>query len=95
LPKKYPTLKPNEIIQCLKALGFVYTKSQGDHDYYEKGERIVQVDMGEKGGFATPGMQIIINNTGYSREQFYGATKKTAKKIRAHPLSKEELKNLD
>jgi predicted RNA binding protein YcfA (HicA-like mRNA interferase family) len=95
LPKQYPSLKPKEVIQCLQALGFVYTKSQGDHDYYEKGNRIVQVDMGEKQGFATPGMQIIINNSGYPREVFYGATKKTAKKIGIHPLSKEELKNLD
>lgn len=95
MPKKYPTLKPKEVIQCLQALGFVYTKSQGDHNYYEKGNRIVQVDMGEKEGFATPGMQIIINNSGYTREVFYGATKKTAKKIGKHPLSKEELKNLD
>ena len=63
LPKKYPSLKPNEVIQCLKTLGFIYTKSHGDHVYYEKGDRIVQVDMGEKQGFASPGMQIIINNS--------------------------------
>lgn len=95
MPKKYPSLKPNEIIQCLKALGFIYTKSHGDHDYHEKGNRIVQVDMGEKEGFGTHGMQIIIHNSKYSREVFYGATKKTAKKIGMRPLSKEELKNLD
>lgn len=51
--------------------------------------------MGEKEGFGTPGMQIIIHNSKYSREVFYGATKKTAKKIGMRPLSKEELKNLD
>jgi hypothetical protein len=82
-------------VQCLKALYFIYTKSDGDHDYYEKGDRVVQVDMGEKQGFGTAGMQIIINNSKYSREIFYGATKKTAKKIGVRPLSKEELKNLD
>lgn len=95
MPKKYPSLKPNEVIRCLKALGFVYIKCQGDHYYYEKGDRIVQVDIGEKQGFASPGMQIIINNSGYSREIFYGATKKTAKKIGIPPLSKEKLKNID
>lgn len=95
MPKKYPSLKPKEVIQCLKALGFVYTKSEGDHDYYEKPDKIVQVDMGEKEGFASPGMQIIINNSGYSREIFYRATKSTAKKIGMPPLSKEELRNID
>lgn len=95
MPKKYPPLKPNEIIQVLKALGFIYTKSDGDHNFYQKGHRIVQVDMGETEGFRTPGMQIIINNSEYSREIFYRATKRTAKKIGMRPLSKQELKNLD
>lgn len=95
MPKQYPSLKPNEVVQCLKALGFLYTKSDGDHDYYEKGHRLVQVDMGEKHGFASPGMQIIINHSEYSREIFYRATKKTAKKIGMHILSEEELRNLD
>ena len=94
MPKKYPSLKPNEVVQCLKALSFIYTKSQGDHNYYEKGGKIVQVDMGEKQGFATPGMQIIISNSGYSREVFYRATKRTAKKIGMPPLFKEELRDL-
>jgi len=76
-------------------LGFVYTKSDGDHDYYEKGDNVVQVDMGEKTGFGTPGMQIIIDNSGYSREVFYRATKRTAKKINKPTLSKPELQTLD
>ena len=95
MPKQYPSLKPNEVIQCLETLGFIYIKSKGDHRYYEKGYRLVQVDMGEKQGFATPGMQIIINNSKYSREIFYRATKKTAKKIGMSVLPEEELRNLD
>ncbi len=95
MPKKYPSLKPIEVIQCLKALGFQHTKDDGDHKYFEKGGAIVQVDMGEKQGFATPGMQIIIRNSGLSRDIFYRATKKTAKKIGMSLLSEEELKNLD
>lgn len=51
--------------------------------------------MGEKEGFGPAGMQIIINDSGFSREIFYRATKKTAKKINKPPLSKEELKKID
>jgi len=51
--------------------------------------------MGEKQGFASPGMQIIINNSGYSREIFYRATEKTASKIGMPALTKEELKKID
>jgi len=51
--------------------------------------------MGEKSGFASPGMQIIIGNSGYSRKIFYRATKKTAKKIGMPFLTDEELKNLN
>jgi hypothetical protein len=76
-------------------LGFEHTKDEGDHKYFEKGGELVQVDMGEKQGFGTVGMQIIINNSGYSRDLFYRATKKTAKKIGMSPLSNEKLKTLD
>jgi hypothetical protein len=76
-------------------LGFKYLKSRGDHNHYIKGDKIVQVDMGEKEGFGPAGMQIIINDSGFSREIFYRATKKTAKKINKPPLSKEELKKID
>ncbi len=95
MSKKYPSLKPNEVCKCLEALGFEHTKFVGDHKYYEKGDRIAQVDMGEKAGFGTPGMKIIINNTGYDAEVFYRATKKTAKKINKTPLTAEELSELD
>jgi hypothetical protein len=95
LPKQYPSLKPKEVIQCLKALGFVYVKFDGDHKNYEKGNYSVQVDMGEINGFGTAGMQIIINNCGYSREIFYRATKNTAKKIGMSPFSKDELRNVN
>lgn len=94
MPKTYPSLKPREIIQCLEALGFVHTKDKGDHKFFEKGVHVVQVDMGEKQGFASPGMQIIMANSGYSREIFYRATKKTARKIGMSPLTEDELKNL-
>jgi len=95
LPSQYPSLKPKEICNCLLALGFVYTKYRGDHQYYEKGDSVVQVDTGEKTGFGTPGMKIIICNSGYSREIFYRATKRTAKKINKKPLTKKELAKID
>lgn len=95
MPSKYPSLKPKEICDCLKSLGFQSTKYRGDHAYWEKGDRIVQVDMGEKAGFGIPGMKIIIKSTGYDPEVFYRATKKSALKINKKPLTAEELSNLD
>lgn len=95
MPRQYPSLKPNEVIKCLEALGFVYVKFRGDHAYYVKGDRIVQVDTGEKQGFGVAGMQIIINDSGFPREIFYRATKKTANKINKPHLTKEELSKID
>ena len=78
------------------ALGFIKKAGRpGDHDYYEKGKYLVQIDTGEKHGFGTPGMKIIIDKTGYSAEIFYRATKETAKKINKKPLTKKELEELD
>ena len=80
------------------ALGFKTAKAKqtsGDHRHYEKGDRIVQVDMGEKKGFATPGMKLIINATRYDRVTFYRATKRTAKKINLNELTDAEKATLD
>jgi hypothetical protein len=70
-------------------------KFRGDHAYYVKGDKIVQVDTGEKQGFGLAGMQIIVNDSGYSRQIFYRATKRTAMKINKPPLTQEELKRID
>jgi len=69
------------VCRILKSLGYELKGFLGDHKIYEDGQgHNVHVDMGER-EFGTPGMTIIIRNTGLSREEFYGATKESAKKI--------------
>jgi len=82
LSKKYPPLYPKQICKILVSLGFRHTKNQGDHRYYEDDEGyIVQVDMGDKRGFCPDAIQFFLQQSGVTREKFYGATKATAKKI--------------
>lgn len=84
MPKKYPPLTPREVIQILKALEFDHKRTTGDHEHYEKrhsGKRhLVTVDTGAN-QFDAHYLKSIISQSGYSRNQFYGATPRTAKKI--------------
>lgn len=81
MPRRYPPLTPKQVCKNLKSLGFEHTGNYGDHRIYEdEAGHHVQVDMGEK-DFGPRGMKIIIGNSGFSREQFYGATKMTARKL--------------
>jgi len=84
--KKYPSLSPSEVISILKAKGFSFKRQTGSHQHYEcaSGEggtrRVVTVDISID-QFWEELMKSMIRQSGLSREQFYGATKKTAKKI--------------
>lgn len=73
-------------MEILKALGFVFKRQDGtSHEQYEKaaegaqGRRIVTVDTAERdfGDFLIKSM---IAQSGYSRNDFYGATKRSARK---------------
>lgn len=83
---RYPLLKPKEVIAILIALGFSCKRTDGSHSHYERPasegrERaIVTVDLGYD-QFSTRMMKNIIGQSKFSRTEFYGATKKTAKRI--------------
>jgi predicted RNA binding protein YcfA (HicA-like mRNA interferase family) len=83
--RKYPPLTPSEVVAIVEALGFKLKNTTGDHRQYERSadrvrpRSIVTVDMGEKdfGEFHLPSM---IRQSNFSRDEFYGATKRTARR---------------
>jgi predicted RNA binding protein YcfA (HicA-like mRNA interferase family) len=88
MPKKYPPLTAAEVVAILKSLGFIYSHSGGGHDFYKKTHsgkaHTVTVDA-KYSPFDDFLLKSMIAQSGYTREQFYGATKNTAKKIGVAP----------
>jgi predicted RNA binding protein YcfA (HicA-like mRNA interferase family) len=78
--EKYPPLTPDEVIKILASKGFLHTGTEGSHRQYEKGSRKVTVDAAMR-DFGIDLMQSMIRQSGMDREEFYSATKATAKKI--------------
>jgi len=79
--KKYPRLTPKEVEDILITLGFSYARQKGSHKFFkDKSGHLVMVcqnwDL-----IDDDGMKSIIKNTGRSREEFYLATKASAKKL--------------
>ncbi|HID87585.1 MAG TPA: addiction module toxin, HicA family [Anaerolineae bacterium] len=84
MPKKYPPLTPDEVVAILLARGFVLHRTRGSHAHYRgiiKGVKcLVTVDMHYK-EFDVGRIKDMMQQANLSREEFYGSTKKTAKKI--------------
>jgi len=92
--RKYPPLKPREIINILIARGFSLLRTRGDHQYFGrtvKGKKkMTHVDMGA-GEYGSRLIKQVIKQSGMDRKQFYASTKTCAKKINVKPATKEEL----
>lgn len=73
--KKLLLLKPREVKANLKALGFVYKRTDGSHETWERaadGKRIravVTVDVG-KTQFDEYLMKMMIRQSGFEQEEF-------------------------
>lgn len=84
--RKYPPLSPLEVINILQALGFSLKRQTGSHQHYEglaedgTSRKIVTVDCSID-DFWEDIMKSVIRQSGWSREKFYRATRKTGKKI--------------
>jgi predicted RNA binding protein YcfA (HicA-like mRNA interferase family) len=84
--RKYPPLKHREVCAILKALGFAPIRQVGSHCQWErpadatKGRKLVPIDDYEE--FEQRLLKIMIEQSGFTRVEFYGATRETAKKIR-------------
>lgn len=83
--KKYPPLTPSEVTAILSTLGFVFKNKEGSHSQYERcadGKRlraVVSVDTAER-EFDDFLIKSMIGQSKFTRDQFYGATKRTAKR---------------
>lgn len=80
-----PPLTPVEVIAILLSLGFVFKSQEGSHRHFEYSadalykRSIVTVDMACK-EFDDYLMKSMIRQSNRTREQFYGATKRSARK---------------
>jgi len=85
--RKYPPLLGREVREILVALGFVKKSPTGSsHEQWERaassGHRraVVTVDQNES-PFNEYITKMMINQSTFTREEFYGSTEGTAKKI--------------
>lgn len=84
--KRYRPLSTSEVVAILTELGFHYKRQDGSHAQFERPaddkmeRRLVTVDMSVD-EFWVEIIKSMIRQSGFSREQFYRATKKTAKKL--------------
>jgi predicted RNA binding protein YcfA (HicA-like mRNA interferase family) len=84
MPKRFPPLTTSEVVSILNALGLRYAGSKGGHDFYKGvrggAERKVTVDP-KQSPFDDFLLRSMVSQAGSDRDEFYRATKKTAKKI--------------
>ena len=84
MSKRYPPLLRREIIQIVRARGFVHDRTRGGHSQYKglvrNKPRLVTIDT-QANTYAKDLLKSIIRQSGLTREEFYCSTKKTAKKI--------------
>lgn len=83
MPRRYPPLSPAQVRRILRACDFVYDRTTGSHEQWVlegKSRHIVTVDAAVQ-EFGVRLMKSMINQSGLTRAEFYGATKQTAKKI--------------
>ena len=83
--RKYPPLKNREVTAILVALGFSLVRQESSHAQYERpadashSRALVTVD--NYPDFEEKMIKNLISQSGFSREEFYRATKATGKKI--------------
>jgi predicted RNA binding protein YcfA (HicA-like mRNA interferase family) len=84
--KRYPPLTPKQVVSILEELSFSFKRQDGSHAQYEKlaadgkTRTVVTVDMAVD-EFWVDLIKNMIQQSGYTREEFYRATKSTGKKI--------------
>jgi predicted RNA binding protein YcfA (HicA-like mRNA interferase family) len=84
--RKFPPLKHSEVVAIMLALGFTPKHQVGSHVMYERladprlSRKVVPVDDYDE--FEEKLLRRLIHETGFTRKEFYEATRRTAKKIR-------------
>src|SRR5688572_15317291 len=83
--RKYPPLTPDEVVDIITALGFVKKGQTGSHAQYYRGAKgkhaasLVSVDI-HYDQFDDELIKRMIDQSTHSRDEFYAATKRSAKK---------------
>ena len=83
--RSYPTLTPAEVCEILRELGFYHPADhrKGSHQKWVNSLTRCSVDVDTHyDTFTVETIKYMIGQAHVTREQFYGATKRTAKKIR-------------
>ena len=84
--RRYPPLTPAEVAAIVEALGFRFKRQTRSHAHYEREadavrpRRVVTVDMSMR-EFSERIIRSMIQQSRSSREDFYGANRRTARKI--------------
>jgi len=82
--RRYPPLTPDEVRDLLRAKGFSLDRTRSSHEQWRaiinNEPRVVTVDSHYK-TFDQSLIKRMISQSGLAREEFYSATKRTAKKI--------------
>ena len=83
--RKYPPLTPAEVVAILTKLRFKKVREEGSHAHFEHPadgnhpRSVVTVDMGY-GEFDDALIKSMIRQSNRTREEFYGATKRSARR---------------
>jgi predicted RNA binding protein YcfA (HicA-like mRNA interferase family) len=84
MPRRHPPLTPDEVIAILRSRGFSLDRTAGSHAQYVgsvRGRfRRVTIDLHYR-EFDDQTMRRLMDQSGLTREEFYGSTKETARKI--------------
>ncbi|GEM_PF-606682 len=86
MSSQYPPITPKEAIDIAKAFGWQEhpnpPRTAGDHKFFlhPDFDHPLQIDMGEN-DFREYYIKAMMRRMKVSREEFYGATKRTARKI--------------
>ena len=89
--RKYPPLTPSEVAAILKNLGFSKARVESSHVHYARvacvryPRSIVTVDTNYR-EFDESRIKTMIRQSNRTREEFYGATKGTARKASVQAL---------
>lgn len=85
MPRGWPPLDHRDVLAILAALGFTYSHTRGGHDFYKatrnKQAATVTVSSHIK-EFSADLLKYMCDQALSDRKEFYGATERTAKKIR-------------
>jgi len=85
MPRGWPPLELREVTAILTALGFVYAKSEGGHDFWKgfRGGRGRKVTVDPKEApFDVFLLQSMCKQAGCTKDEFYGAIPSAAAKIK-------------